>query len=247
LAPRLATLLLACGATLAAVGTAHAGGPETPLDAPGRYQVFFGAPQAGERSAMAGQWRSIDLETQMLSGGPVDHDAGAIGYSGPAGMAYFTPRLTGIGLGIGLTGKARQSTAAGDFPHGATPGRDGRNWHLGGSVGTSSLRIGATFGDHVDPACRDTEACNTNDFWDIGLAWRFGSGALSAGYTASQRRTTGDEDPETLGIFSINAGYRIAPGLDVFGGVDWIELPTAEAPQDQPRNTRFMLGTNLRF
>lgn len=245
LGPRLAALPLACAVAFGAAGAAHAGGPDTPLDT--RYQVFFGNPQAHETSATIGQWRSIDHETRLLSGGPVSNDGSAIGYSGPAGISYFTPRVTRFGLGIGVTGKPQEAADTTGFPHSAA-GRTGRNWRLGGSVGTPSLRIGAAFGDHVDPACRNSEVCNTNDFWDIGVAWRFGSGALSAGYTASKRRTPGIVDPETLGIFSVSAGYRIAPGLDVFGGIDWIELPAADTQQqDQPRNTRFMLGTNLRF
>lgn len=252
---RFAASLLAGSAALCAGGAAVASGLEQPLDKAGRYQVFFGSPQAYESSAMAGQWRSIDHETRMLSGGQVNDGADAIGYSGPAGISYFTPRVTGgvlggglgAGLGIGLSGKARTPSEISEFARPTAVGGDDRNWHLGGSVGTSTVRVGAAFGDHVDPTCRETEACSTNDFWDVGVAWRFGSGALSAAYTASQRRTLGMEDPQTLGMFSVSAGYRVAPGLNVYGGVDWIELPETDGLQDQQRNTRFMLGTNLRF
>ena len=240
----LARYLLAFGVALFVNGTALADGLEKTFGAAGQYQVFFGDPRAYENSSAGGQWRSIDQETRLLSGRPVAKDSGAIGFSGPAGLSYFTPRLSGIGLGIGLSGKPRETTDAGELAH-VAPG--GRSWRLGGSVGTSKLRIGAAFGDHVDPACRETEACDTNDFWDIGVAWRFGAGAITAGYTASQYRAAGVESPETIGIFSVNAGYRITPGLDVFGGIDWIELPATEDQQEQPRNTRFMLGTNLRF
>lgn len=244
---RIAASLLACAAALCAAGPAVAGDPELPLDVPSRYQAFFVSPPARENSTTGSGRHSIDHETRLLSGGQVNYDTGAIGYSGPAGVSYFTPRLTGMGLGMGLSGNAAVSTDSSDLALGTAADGNSRNWRLGGSVGTSTLRVGAAFGDHPDPACREAGACKTNDFWDIGVAWHFGSGALSAGYTASQRWTLGVVDPETLGIFSLNAGYRIAPGLDVFGGVDWIELPATDGPQEQPRNTRFMLGTNLRF
>lgn len=247
---RFAASLLAGGAAFCAGGAAVASGLEQPLDKADRYQVFFGSPQTYESSALAGQWRSIDHETRMLSGGQVNDGANAVGYSSPAGISYFTPRLTGglgSGLGIGLSGKARTPSEASEFARPTAVGGDDRNWRLGGSVGTSTVRIAAAFGDHVDPTCRENEACSTNDFWDVGVAWRFGSGALSAAYTASQRKTLGVEDPQTLGMFSVNAGYRVAPGLNVYGGVDWIELPETDGPQDQQRNTRFMFGTNLRF
>lgn len=231
-------------AVMAIGGAAAAGELDPSSGTPDRYQVFFGGPLGDDAAAPGGQWRSLNYETGPLSAYPSGYDAGAIGYSGPAGISYFTPRLAGVGLGVDLTGRLAES---GRSDEAAQDGASGRKWRLGGSVGTSTIRLGAAFGDHPDPTCRDGAACATNDFWDIGLAWRFGSGALSAGYTASLRRTPGVETPETLGIFSVSAGYRIAPGLDVFGGVDWIELPAAEATEEQPRNTRFMLGTNLRF
>lgn len=244
---RAAAFLAACALAFAS-GAARANGLEQPGDSADRYQVFFGGPQSHESSALVGQWRAIDraidYESRLLTSGPVNYEAGAIGYSGPAGISYFTPRVTGVDVGFGLSGMAPEGKSPDEISVGS---QFGRNWRLGGSVGTSTIRFGAAFGDHMDPTCRDSESCKTNDFWDIGVAWRFGSGALSAGYTSSQRRASGLEDPETLGIFSVSAGYRIAPGLDVFGGIDWIELPATEGPQDQPRNTRFMLGTNLRF
>lgn len=240
---RRAALAVVCGITLGG-NAALAGALEQPAGAPDRYQVFFGDTQTHDNSALVGRWQAIDYETRLLSNGPANYDTGAIGYSGPAGVSYFTPRLKDVGLGVGLSGQVPEVKAAGDFTNSAA---SPRKWRLGGTVGTSTIRVGAAFGDHPDPACRDSEACNTNDFWDIGVAWRFGSGALSAGYTASQRRLPGVEDRETLGIFSVSAGYRIAPGLDVFGGIDWIELPASDETQETPRNTRFMLGTSLRF
>jgi len=200
---------------------------------PDRYQVFFGAPLGNgtvDAPALGGEdgWR-------LLPNGSGSQDVG---------VTFFTPRLTGVDLGIGLSGNLAERSKGRD---GLQPDPSGRNWRVGGSVGTSTVRLGAAFGDHADPTCREAAACATNDFWDIGLSWRFGSGAVSAGYTSSQRRLPNGENPESLGIFSLSAGYRVAPGVDVFGGIDWIELPAAETTPEEPRNTRFMLGTSLRF
>jgi hypothetical protein len=229
---RIAGLLFALTCMLGG-GVALAGEAGQPGNASDRYQVFFGAPQPIEHSDQ--RWRFGEDEWPPLSSRPAGYDAG---------MTFFTPRVTGVDLGIGLSSKMADSAGTNNdaqIPAG------GRNWRLGGSVGTSTIRLGAAFGDHSDPACRESAACGTNDFWDIGLSWRFGSGALAAGYTASLRRLAGAENLETLDIFSVTAGYRIAPGVDVFGGIDWIELPDTQASEDQPRNTRFMLGTSLRF
>jgi len=243
---RTAALSLALGAML---GGAAAADPLKHKDVSAdRYQIFLGEPRAGDTAEGIGAWRPIDRETRLLSGGQAGFDADSIGYGGPAGISYFTPRLSKMDLGIGLTGQTGQT---GDGANGTSvlggAAAGTAKWRLGGSVGTSSLRLGAAIGDHSDPSCREQETCLTNDFWDIGVAWRFGSGSLAAGYTASMRQAPGVPDRETLDIFSISAGYRIAPGLDVFGGIDWIELPVSEQTPDRPRNTRFMLGTNLRF
>ncbi len=48
-------------------------------------------------------------------------------------------------------------------------------------------------------------------------------------------------------IFSLNAGYKVGPGLNIYGGVDWIDLQSTGETAETPLDTRFMLGTNLRF
>lgn len=240
---RTAALGLALGAMLG--GAAAAGPLNQKGDSADRYQVFLAEPSTNDGADGIGVWRPVDRESRLHSGGHAGFDAESIGYVGAAGITYFTPRLSKMDIGIGLTGQGGDGASGYSVLGGAATGTS--KWRLGGSFGTSSLRVGAAIGDHSDPSCREQETCLTNDFWDIGVAWRFGSGSLAAGYTASMRQAPGVPDRETLDIFSISAGYRIAPGLDVFGGIDWIELPVSEQTPDRPRNTRFMLGTNLRF
>ena len=101
-------------------------------------------------------------------------------------------------------------------------------------------------GDHPDPTCTGG-GCKTNDFWDVGVALRIGSGAISAGYTASQPRGPRVDDADRIDIYSLNAGYKVTPGLDIFGGVDWVDTRSQSEAQEIPVDTRFMLGTNLKF
>ena len=120
-------------------------------------------------------------------------------------------------------------------------------WQAGAKLGYSALEIGANIGDHADPTCKAGENCKTNDFWDVGVALRLGSGSISAAYTASQARSAGPDEMARVDVFSLNAGYQFAPGLNIYGGVDWVDFNSDSETDETPLDTRFMLGTSLRF
>ena len=208
------------------------------------YQVFIGS--RGESSYTLNQeWGSL----RLTEPGAVD-----LGGSGNAGMTYFTPSVSGVRVGIGgslpqgQTSDLKNAPQYTDLGPRAGKGRDGTgNWQVGGAVGYSGLELGANIGDHSDPSCAAGNGCKTNDFWDIGVALRIGSGAISAAYTVSQPRGQRADDVERIDIFSLNAGYKVAPGLNIYGGVDWVDLHSTNEAAETPVDTRFMLGTNLRF
>jgi len=171
-----------------------------------------------------------------------------------AGMTYFTPSVSGVRVGVGF-GATPQTPApdaaqAGQYtdlgPRTAQGHDAAGRWQVGGTVSYSALELGANIGDHADPSCT-SGGCKTNDFWDVGVALRIGSGAISAGYTASQPRGARPDEAERIDIYSLNAGYKVTPGLDIFGGVDWVDTRSQSEAQETPVDTRFMLGTNLKF
>jgi predicted porin len=154
-----------------------------------------------------------------------------------------------VGIGAAATGqdhsKNADYTRFGPRIH---PQRDAAgNWQVGGTLGYSGFEVGANLGDHYAPGCEPGSNCKTNDFWDVGVALRVGSGAISAAYMASLPRQPGPDDVGRIDVFSLNAGYRVSPGFDIYGGVDWVDLNNTSDTGDQPVDTRFMLGTNLRF
>lgn len=254
-----AALALACAFVGVAAGPAVAGPQEQPAaEDDDHYQVFIGEPNrsygpGGDPYALEREWGSVrltdpaapDVAGGLRSSWPAD--------AGTAGVTYFTPSLSGVRVGVNLSGQPREAQAdpgtAAQYtalgPRAAAP-HDG-GWQVGGKLGYSGLEIGANVGDHQDPTCEAGAACKTNDFWDIGVALRIGSGALSAAYTASQPRSLRQDEVDRIDMFSLNAGYKLTPGLNIYGGVDWIDLHGTGDAAEPPLDTRFMFGTNLRF
>jgi predicted porin len=254
--PLSVTLCLAGSAVLLAAFAAPVqAGPKGQSEAETgkHYQVYIG--RRGETSYSVNRdWGGLRLTTPS-TGGDV-YSPSLTQPSGTSGVTYFTPSLSGVRIGVGVGGAPAQrsqgpnASAASqytDLGPRAGKARDGAgNWQIGGTVGYSALELGANIGDHSDPSCSAGNNCKTNDFWDVGVALRIGSGAISAAYTASQPRGPRTDDGR-IDIFSLNAGYKVGPGVNIYGGVDWIDLQNTGETAETPVDTRFMLGTNLRF
>jgi predicted porin len=202
---------------------------------------------------------AVDDHYQVYIGNRVggaypSHDWGKVRLTPPngggSGLTYFTPSVSGVRVGVGFAapsqadGDAAQYTDLG--PRTAQGREAAGKRQIGGAVAYSGLEVGANIGDHSDPSCTGG-GCKTNDFWDVGVALRIGSGAISAGYTASQPRGTHQDEVDRIDVYSLNAGYKLTPGMDIYGGVDWVDTRTQSEAAETPVDTRFMLGTNLRF
>jgi predicted porin len=247
--------LPACCAAAALLGgavcaTPAAAGPkEETVPAGKQYQVYIGGREGGSYT-LGREWGALRLSAPNRGDtltAPSLNSAGA-----GTGVTYFTPSVSGVrvGLGFGGTPKAPakdDATQYTDLGPRTAQGRDAAGrWQVGGSVAYSALELGANIGDHPDPTCTGG-GCKTNDFWDVGVALRIGSGAISAGYTASQPRGPRVDETDRIDIYSLNAGYKVTPGLGIFGGVDWVDTRSQSDTQETPVDTRFMLGTNLKF
>lgn len=258
---RFVTVAAIALALAAAAAPAAADSKQQTVTGDDHYQVYIGDPSVsagagGSPYLLERDWGSLRLTepgAHPAAGGL--RSPSLSGGSAGTGVTYFTPSLSGVRVGVGMAGVPADGTSEGRTtreytalgPRAASP-RDGAgNWQVGGKVNYSALEIGANIGDHKDPTCEAGVACKTNDFWDIGVALRIGSGALSAAYTASQPRAARPDDVTRIDVFSLNAGYRLTPGMNIYGGVDWVDLHSTNETADTPVDTRFMLGTNLRF
>src|SRR3546814_5458389 len=78
--------------------------------------------------------------------------------------------------------------------------------------------------DTTAPQCTAGGKCEGGDFWDVGLAYNFGSANLSAGYFSSGAGNAAAGTNRDVGIWSFNAGYKLLPNMDVYGGVNWVDI-----------------------
>jgi Gram-negative porin len=232
---------------------AAAGPKEQAAPTDDHYQVYIGG--RDDSTYMLNQgWGELRLSAPN-AGGALSTPA-LSGSADGTGVTYFTPSVSGVrvGAGFGATPAAKAPDTANatsgqytDLGPRTTQGRGAAgHWQLGGTVAYSALELGTNIGDHTDPTCTGG-GCKTNDFWDVGVALRIGSGAISAGYTASHPRGPRPDDADRIDIYSLNAGYNVTPGLGIFGGVDWVDTRSQSETQETPVDTRFMLGTNLKF
>jgi predicted porin len=215
-----------------------------------QYQVYFGTGQESGRSAgVASNWGSLRLSdgrpSSLWDGLRSENSSQLSG----GGLTYFTPSISGLRMGIGVSSDAISRPSTG---HALGPRREShsgapQHWQFGGSLGTAALQIGAKMGDHPAPVCDAGTGCNTNDFWDIGVAIRIGSGSLSAAYLASQPRIPRADEVDRIDVLSLNAGYQLAPRVNIYGGIDWVEMHRPGDTTETPLDTRFMFGTSLRF
>src|SRR3546814_17029733 len=89
-------------------------------------------------------------------------------------------------------------------------------WQVGAAVGYSNFQVGAKFGDTTAPQCTAGGKCEGGDFWDVGLAYNFGSANLSAGYFSSGAGNAAAGPNRHGGIWSFNAGPKLLPNMDVY-------------------------------
>ena len=212
-----------------------------------QYRVYFGS--SDDAGPAAGKWgmlrpsegRPGNLWDGLRSENSRDLSGG--------GLTYFTPSISGLRMGIGVSSNAiaRPAAASPLGPRRQPPSDVPQHWQFGGSLGTAALQIGANMGDHLAPVCDAGTGCNTNDFWDIGVAIRIGSGSLSAAYLASQPRIPRADEVDRIDVLSLNAGYQLAPRVNIYGGIDWVEVHRQGETTETPLDTRFMFGTSLRF
>jgi predicted porin len=242
-----ALLAIAVSATPASAGPKEQAAPSDD-----HYQVYIGGRDNGGSYMLNQGWG--ELRASAPNGGGSIYAPALTGPTDSTGLTYFTPSVSGVRLGVGVgatpAAKAPDSLQSGqytDLGPRTAQGRDAAGrWQAGGTVAYSALELGANIGDHKDPTCT-SGGCKTNDFWDVGVALRIGSGAISAGYTASQPRSPRSDDADRIDVYSLNAGYKVTPGFDIFGGVDWVDTRGQNETQETPVDTRFMLGTNLKF
>ncbi len=162
------------------------------------------------------------------------------------GLAYeYAP--SSIRIRAGLAGIAPGTEPAKGGGFGTASPVSERSWQMGTVLGYANFELGAAFGDAPGAGCTANGECRGGDFWDVSLAYSFTSGAVAARYSTRAGPSNGAES-RTVEVLSLNAGYRVAPGLNILGAVNWVDIGRSDIGADRTGEAAvFMLRTRVRF
>jgi len=150
------------------------------------------------------------------------------------------------GVGVALYAGAATGEA---FATGGASRDDLSAYQVGGSVSVAGFSLGLGYGDSDDSGCATAQTgCEAGKFFNAGLAYNFGAGAVGVGYatTFDAKTTTAGTEMEAR-YYSIDASYTIAQGLTGYGGVMFATRDNNAATNSEADSTVFVLGTRVNF
>lgn len=118
-------------------------------------------------------------------------------------------------------------------------------WSAGAILGWGPFSIGGGYGDNGDSG-RPTNWDIDSGYWNVAAALEFGRFYLSAGYFESEFEWTPEDPPSKYTHTTLAADYSLAPGLALYGEVDWIE-DKLYGDYAENNATAVILGANVSF
>jgi len=160
------------------------------------------------------------------------------------GTVNYKGDFSGVGVALYAGGAAGEANAT------LGAARDDLSaWQVGGSVSVAGFSLGLGYGDSDDSGCLTVQSgCESGKFFNAGLAYNFGAGAVGIGYatTFDAKATTAGTEMEAR-YYSIDASYTIAQGLTGYGGVMFATRDNNAVTNSEADSTVFVLGTRVNF
>lgn len=180
---------------------------------------------------------NVNATTDTTGSGVINTQNGAARGDSPQfeGVIDYAGTFSGVGVAVGL-GYALQEGGDGF--------EDATGLKAGATVSYADFALGVGYADNGDTGCAQGASCDAGGYWNVGLGYTFGPGAVSVGYMESESSLDGQKD-EAEGLY-FDADYRLADGLQVFGGVKLIEDKDASANIEND-STQFLMGTRVSF
>jgi predicted porin len=123
-------------------------------------------------------------------------------------------------------------------------------WSAGAILGWGPFSIGGGYGDNGDSGRLTSswagELDIKNNYWNVAAALEFGRFYLSAGYFESEFEWSSEDPPSKYTHTTLAADYSLAPGLALYGEVDWIE-DKLYGDYAENNATAVILGANVSF
>ncbi len=135
--------------------------------------------------------------------------------------AGWTGEFSGVGLKIDGSYQFGDDDSG---TNGATR-EDIRSFMLGGSIGLANFSLGLGYFNNGDSNTAKG-AVNTDggDGWNVGVAYNFGAGAISAMYQNATDDLDGNNLEDESTVWHIGTTYNIAEGLSAYGSYYNFEL-----------------------
>jgi hypothetical protein len=107
---------------------------------------------------------------------------------------------------------------------------DYSGYMIGGGLSYMGVKVAAGYGDAGDGGIAKNSQADNGKWWDVGVSYATGPYTLAVAYLAGEEdNVAGTADDET-DFLTLQGQYNVAPGLDVYAELDWIEV-------DSPTNT----------
>jgi len=101
---------------------------------------------------------------------------------------------------------------------GAAQREDIRSFMLGGTLSFAGFSMGAGYFDNQDSnTAKTAAAADGGDGWNLGVAYNFGPGSISAMYQQSEDDLDGNGLSDESTVWHVGTTYRIADGLNAYG------------------------------
>ncbi len=178
-------------------------------------------------------------------------DTGAIGATTTTDLAGSTNFENVVSFGanyqqsfndvtITLAGVAEFGDAEDNAATSATRQEDAEIWGIGAKVDFAGFSVGGGFVDFNETGVSNANAtagADAGSWWNIAGSYKTGPWAVSVGAFFGQNDNTAGNGDNEVDIYSLAFTYNFAPGLDIKGDYNFIEVDNAGTATDNEGQT----------
>ncbi len=227
--------------------TAGRGGFDGPVS---RHFSFGGAARTGPGVSITGDAPKAIYFTPRVAGFQAGvswtPDTGAIGSSISTDLAGGTDfeNVVSVGANYSQTFGDVTVTVAGTAEFGDAEDQvlqeDAEIWGVGAKVDFAGFSVGGGYADFNDTGitkANTAAGADAGTWWDVAASYTTGPWTASVGaFFGSNDNTTGLGESE-VDIYSIGVTYKFAPGLDIKGDYNFIDVDNAGTATDNEGST----------
>lgn len=141
---------------------------------------------------------------------------------------------------VTISGTAEFGDAEDNAATSATRREDAELWAIGTKVDFSGFSVGASYVDMNDTgltAANAAAGADAGTWWDVAASYNTGPWTVSVGAFFGQNDNTTGLGESEVDIYSIGFNYNFAPGLDIKGDYNIVEVDNSGTASDNEGQT----------